>query len=197
VNPPLLIETIMKYPEAIVAVFSDHASAEAAIRKLAAAGIDIKHLSVIGKGYHTDEQVAGFYNQGDRIRFWGSRGAFWGGLWGLLFGGVFLTVPLVGPVIVVGYLAAAVVVALEGAIVVGGGSAIAAALYGLGIPRDSVLSYETAIEADGFVVMAHDTPDRIALAKSILETGNPTQIRVHSGIDHDVALIDERANAAG
>ena len=73
----------------VVAVFSDHQQAETAVRKLAASGIDMKHLSVVGQGYHSDEKVVGFYNAGDRIKFWGKRGAFWGGLWGWLFGGVF------------------------------------------------------------------------------------------------------------
>ena len=35
--------------DSAVAVFNDHESAEAAIKKLAAAGIDMKHLSVVGK----------------------------------------------------------------------------------------------------------------------------------------------------
>ena len=170
----------MEKPEAVVAVFADHAAAEAAVKKLNLAGFDIKHLSVIGKGYHVDEKVMGFYNQGDRIRFWGTRGAFWGGLWSLFFGGVVLTLPVVGPVVALGYLAAAIVAIIEGAVLVGGFSAIAAALYGLGIPKDSVLEYETAIEADSFLVMAHDTPSRIALAKGILETADASQVDVHA-----------------
>lgn len=170
----------MEKPEAVVAVFADHAAAEAAVKKLTLAGFNIKHLSVIGKGYHVDEQVVGFYNQGDRIRFWGTRGAFWGGLWSLFFGGVFLTLPLVGPVIVLGYLTAALVAVLEGAVVVGSISALAAALYGLGIPENSVLQYETAIKADAFLVMAHDTSSRIALAKNILETADASQVDVHA-----------------
>ena len=179
----------MEKPEAVVAVFADHAAAEAAVKKLNLAGFNIKHLSVIGKGYHIDEQVVGFYNQGDRIRFWGTRGAFWGGLWSLFFGGVFLTLPLIGPVIVLGYLGAALVAVLEGAVVVGGISALAAALYGAGIPENSVLQYETAIKADAFLVMAHDTPGRIAVAKSILETADASQIDVHAGVDSAAAPI--------
>ena len=186
----------MKQPEAVVAVFADHAAAEAAVKKLSQAGFDIKHLSVIGKGYHTNEQVVGFYNQGDRIRFWGTRGAFWGGLWSLFFGGVFLTVPLVGPVIVLGYLAGATVAALEGAILVGGVSAIAAGLYGLGIPKDSVLEYETAIEADAFLVMAHDTPGRVALAKKILETADAQRVEVHAGDDSTPSAAEPAAAVA-
>ena len=62
-----------------IAVFPDHNSAEMAVKTLAASGFDMKNLSVVGKGYHSEEKVVGFYNIGDRIKFWGSRGAFWGG----------------------------------------------------------------------------------------------------------------------
>jgi hypothetical protein len=37
----------------------------------------MKHLSVVGKGYHTEEKVVGSYKIGNRIKFWGKRGAFW------------------------------------------------------------------------------------------------------------------------
>ena len=139
----------------IVAVFADHQAAEAAVKKLAAAGFEMKNLSVVGKGYHTDEKVVGFYNTGDRVKFWGTRGAFWGGFWGLFFGGLFMTIPVVGHVVVLGYLAAMVVSGLETAVVVGGLSALGAALYSIGIPKDSVIQYETAVKADDFLVMAH------------------------------------------
>ena len=90
------------------AVFADHNEAEAAIRKLAVAGLDMKHFSIIGKGYHSEEKVIGFYNTGDRVKFWGQNGAMWGGLWGLFFGGILMTVPMVGSVMVLGHLAAMV-----------------------------------------------------------------------------------------
>jgi hypothetical protein len=85
-------------------------------------------LSVIGKGYHSDEQVVGFYNLGDRVKFWGRNGAYWGGLWGLFFGGMFVTVLVVGQVVVLDYLATVAVAAIEAAVVVGGVSALSAAL---------------------------------------------------------------------
>ena len=43
----------------------------------------------IGRDYHTDENVIGYYNAGDRMKYWGKLGAFWGGFWGLLFGSAF------------------------------------------------------------------------------------------------------------
>jgi hypothetical protein len=169
--------------DTVIAVFADHPAAEAAVKELTAAGLPMKTLSVVGKGYHTDEKVVGFYNLGDRVKFWGTRGAFWGGLWGLFFGGLFLTIPVVGPVIVLGYLATVAISAVEGAVVVGGLSALAAALYSIGVPKDSVIQYESALKADSFLVMAHGTPEAVARAKAILGTANPARLDVHAGVN--------------
>ena len=116
---------------------------------------------------------------GDRIKFWGSRGAFWGGLWGLFFGGLFLTIPVLGHVVVLGYLAAAIISGVENAIVVGGLSALGAALFGAGVPKDSIIKYEAAVKADSFLVTAHGTTEDLARAKEILGTVNPTTLDVH------------------
>jgi hypothetical protein len=171
----------MYHIETVIGVFPDHQSAETAVKSLADAGFQMKDLSLVGKGYHSDEKVIGFYNSGDRIKFWGSRGAFWGGFWGLFFGGMFLTIPIVGHVIVLGYLAVAAVSALEGAVVVGGLSALGAALYGIGIPKDSVIQYETDMAADRFLVMAHGTDEEVQRAKKVLDAENPTRVDVVGG----------------
>ena len=166
-------------PNSVIAVFADHEAAEAAVKKLASAGIDMKHLSVVGKGYHTDEHVVGFYNAGDRIKFWGKNGAFWGGLWGWMMAGVFVTSPVFGSVVVVGYLATAVIMALEGAVVVGGLSALGAGLASIGIPKDSIVAYETALKADKFLVMAHGPAEEMVRAKAILAPFKPATVDQH------------------
>jgi predicted ribosome-associated RNA-binding protein Tma20 len=61
-----------------------------------------------------------------------------------------------------------IVGALEGATVVGGMSALGAGLYSIGIPKDSVLTYETQIKAGKFVVIAHGTREDLAKGQSIL-----------------------------
>src|SRR5271154_3517243 len=144
----------MEKTDSVIAVFTDHNAAESAVKKLTAGGFEMKNLSVVGKGYHSEEKVVGFYNTGDRVKFWGGRGAFWGGLWGLFFGGLFMTIPVVGRVIVLGYLAAMAAAAVESAVMLGGLSALGAALYSIGVPKDSVIQYETAVKADSFLVMA-------------------------------------------
>jgi hypothetical protein len=169
----------MEQTDTVVAVFDEHAAAEAAIKQLAAAGFAMQQLSVVGKGCHTEEKVVGFYNAGDRIRFWGTRGAVWGALWGLFFGGLFITIPVVGPLVMLGYVAAAAVMAIENAVLVGGLSALGAALFSIGIPKDSVLQYEAALKADGFLVMAHGTAEDVIRVKAILGTMKPARLDTH------------------
>ena len=169
----------MQKIDSVVAVFTDHQGAEEAIKRLAQDGFAMKDLSVIGKGYHIEEKVVGFYNVGDRVKFWGLRGAFWGGLWGLFFGGLFMTVPVIGNIVVLGYLTSVVIAAIDNALVVGAFSALGAAIYSLGVPKDSVLQYEAAVKADGFLVMAHGAPDEVARAKIILATAKPSALNVH------------------
>jgi len=84
----------MSVDNAVVAVLPTHTQAEAAIKALQNAGFNMKQLSIVGKDYHTDEHVVGYYNAGDRMMYWGKLGAFWGGLWGMLFGSaLFFTRP--------------------------------------------------------------------------------------------------------
>lgn len=172
----------MEKSDTVIAVFADHNAAETAVKELTAAGFPMKNLSVVGKGYHTEENVVGFYNIGDRVKFWGTRGAFWGGLWGLFFGGLFMAIPVVGHVVVLGYLATVAITAIENAAVVGGLSALGAALFSIGVPKDSVIQYETALKADNFLVMTHGAAGEIARAKAILGTTSPARLDVHAGV---------------
>jgi hypothetical protein len=170
----------MENIDTVIAVFHDHSAAETAIKKLTSAGFEMKNLSVVGKGYHTDEKVVGFYSTGDRVKFWGARGAFWGGFWGLFLGGIFMTIPVVGHVVVLGYLAAVLISGVEGAVVVGGLSALGAGLYSIGIPKDSVIQYETALKTDNFLVMARGPTAEVVRAKTILGTLDPSRVDIHT-----------------
>jgi hypothetical protein len=169
----------MSKQNSTVAIFKDHTGAEHAIEELRKAGFDIKTLSLVGKDYHSDEQVVGYYNTGDRMRYWGKLGAFWGGLWGLLFGSALFFVPGIGPIVVGGPIVSWIVGALQGAAVVGGISAVGAALYSIGIPKDSVLRYETSLKANKFLLVVHGTADEVERAGSILQATGAIETTVH------------------
>jgi uncharacterized membrane protein len=164
----------------VVAVYKDHAGAEAAVKELQKAGFDMKKLSVVGRDYHTEEQVVGYYNTGDRMKLWGKSGAFWGGLWGLLFGSAFLAVPGLGLIAAAGPIVAWIVAGLEGAVVVGGLSALGAALISVGIPKNSIIQYETALKADKFLLIAHGTAADVAKARDIMQTTHADEFEMHA-----------------
>jgi len=171
----------MTWNDAVVAVYSSHAEAERAVGELKQGGYDMKKLSIVGKDYHTEEHVVGYYNAGDRMQYWGKWGAFWGGMWGWLFGAAFFAIPGIGPVLVAGPLVAWIIAALEGAVVVGGLSAIGAGLYSIGIPKDSILRYEKALKSDKFLLIAHGTADEVAKAREMIQRTSPLEVNIHAG----------------
>ena len=171
----------MSKKNAAVAVYNVHTEAENAIKELQKAGIDMKKLSIIGRDYHAEENVVGYYNAGDRMKFWGKLGAFWGGLWGLLFGSALFFIPGVGHIVALGPVGGMIVGALENAVIVGGLSALGAGLFSIGIPKDSVIKYETAVKADKFLVLVHGTEDDVRKAKEILDTTNAQEVSMHQG----------------
>ena len=163
----------------VVAIYDTHVQAEEAVKELQEGGIDMKTLSIAAKDTHTDEHVVGYYNAGDRMKYWGKIGAFWGGFWGLLFGSAMFAIPGIGPLLVAGPWVAWIVAGLEGAAVVGGMSAAGAGLVSIGIPKDSVLKYDVALKSDKFLLIVHGTPDAVDKAKDIIAGTRHSSYTVH------------------
>jgi uncharacterized membrane protein len=147
-----------------VALYDEHTRAENAVKALQRAGFDMKKISIIGKDYESEEHIIGFLNAGDRAKFVGKYGAFWGVLMGVLFGSAPMFVPIMGHIVILGPLAAMIVGVVQGAVVVGGVSALAGALTSIGIPKDSVLRCETALQANKFILMVHGDNQEISRA---------------------------------
>ena len=167
------IETITDHS---VAVYATHDQAEAAIKALSDSGYDLKKLSIIGQNYATEEHPVGFVNTGDRMLFWGKFGAFWGSIWGLLFGSAMLFIPGIGFVMFAGWLVAV----LDGAVLGGGIAAVGAALASIGIPKDSVLKYESALKAGSFLLLVHGSDVEVQRAKDLLATSAATEVDSYS-----------------
>jgi uncharacterized membrane protein len=170
----------MSNVESVVAVYHTHSEAETAVKELQRAGIDMHTLSIVAKDYHTDDQVVGYYNARDRMKRWGKTGAFWGGFWGLLFGSAFFAIPGIGPLLVAGPLVAWIVGTLEGAAVVGGLSALGAGLVSMGIPKDSILQYESAVKSDKFLLIVSGSAAEASKAKEIIAATQPAQLALHA-----------------
>jgi len=72
-----------------------------------------------------------------------------------------------------------IIAGLEGAVVVGGLSAVGAGLFSLGIPKDSIVMYESAVKAGKYVVVAHGTAQDVARARDIMSTLKPSGLTDH------------------
>jgi uncharacterized membrane protein len=168
-----------------VAVFERHEDADAAIRELHSSGFDMKKLSIIGRDPHTEEHAIGFYNAGERARYWGKLGAFWGTIVGILFAPAFFWIPGVGFIMTGGLIGSLLMGVLEGAVVGatvgGGGSALAGALTRMGIPKDNVIHYEQSIKADKFVLIAHGSRIDVERSRAILDRAGVSDVLIHEG----------------
>ena len=103
-------------------------------------------------------------------------GAFWGGLWGLLFGApAFLIIPGVGPVVAAGSIVAWIVAALEGAVVVGGLSAWAQDSSASAFPKQR-RQIRDVDQSRQVRLVAHGPAAEGAKARDLLNTSGAEQI---------------------
>jgi hypothetical protein len=168
----------MSEQSTVVAIYASHVEAEEALEELHSGGIDMKALSIVGKDTHTDEHAVGYYNASDRMKYWGKNGAFWGGFWGLMFGSAFLPSQASDRCLWPARWSPGS--SLEGAVVVGGLSAFGAGLYSIGIPKDSIVEYETALKTDKFLLVVHAGAAEVEKARLIIKNTSPIHFSVHS-----------------
>jgi hypothetical protein len=164
----------------VVAVYESHTAAEAAVKELEKAGLDMKRLSIVSMDYHTEQHAIGFYTSGDRMKFWGGQGALWGSLWGILFGGPFSFIPDLGPLVVMGPLVGWIVGALGGAAVGGAAGVLAAAVSSVGIAKGSVVKYELDLKGGKFLVLVRGPSEMVGHARVALGTTGASRLTAHA-----------------
>jgi hypothetical protein len=169
----------MSIHNSAVAVYRTHIDADQALKSLQRGGIDMHNVSIIGNGYHADEQAVGYYYTGDRMKYWGKVGAFWGGFWGTLFESAFFMIPGLGPILAAGPVVGLIAGAFDSAAAVGGLGALGTGLYVMGIPKDSIGKCETALKTDQFLLIVNGTVSEVTKAKDIFETAHPVYLERH------------------
>lgn len=160
----------MKRPHCIaVAIFDTHCEALEAVRQLQRGGFDMSKISMVGRGCDTSEDRADSAEA--PVHFSAKPESFWASLGETLFGTAFLVSPVLGHLVVLGPLASAA--ASAGRALVGGSlSALAGALSALGISRQCVLHYQTALEADKYLLVVHGEAHLQQRASDLLARAN-------------------------
>ena len=165
----------------MIAVYGSHSSAEAGLKMLERGGIEMRRISIVGRDYHTEEQPIGYFNLGDRVRFFGKYGAFWGTLAGILLGSFVMFIPVFGHLIILGPLAATIVSGAQGAVLGGGTGALVGALTAIGVPRDSAVRYETQLKADKFLLLVHGDSQEVSRAQELLARSDAETVETLDG----------------
>lgn len=165
-----------------VAAYRSHAEAETAVKTLAQSGIDMSKISIVGRDFHSEEQPVGYFNFGDRIKFFGKLGAFWGTIAGVLLGSFVLILPVFGHLVILGPLAASIVSGAEGAILGGGAGAVIGGLTAIGVPHNSALRYESALKADQFLLLIQGDASEAARAETLLEDSGAVSLETHAPV---------------
>ena len=52
----------------------------------------------------------------------------------------------------------------------------------MGIPKDSVIKYETQIKSDKFILVCHGTIEEVEKARSILENTKAVEVNLHGDL---------------
>jgi hypothetical protein len=150
-----------------VAVYETQSQAELAVKLLHGSGFDMKLISILGKDYPLEEKRS-VAREGDQGRFYSKLSALWMGLTGVLLGSAQLFIPSVGHIFVLGPLASMVAGAVQGALIVNSVSALFAVLGGAGVPKDSLLHYETLLNTDKFLLLVHGNAEAFQWAHEVL-----------------------------
>lgn len=171
------------FEEITVATFDKRQKAEDALRALERDGIAISKMSIVGAEPYTEEHALRYYRPGERVLVWAGWAALWGVFWGLFFGPVFVHIPGFGnlPGIVhfppgLGHyysfhIAANPLALLWGPVINGlvfaAVGAIAAWLFGLRTPRNSVVKYETSYSPSKYLLIVKGSPEDVDRARAI------------------------------
>jgi hypothetical protein len=172
-------ERTMGQESSVIGVYGNIDQADEAVQKLGQGGFPIQHVSVITQNLGSERKIHGFVTSCDVAKSSARTGAWVGGIFGALVGAAFIWVPGVGPMIVAGSLAAALLGGVAGAVAGAAGAGVLGWLTALGISKQHIVKYEESIKAGKVLVVAHGTPDEIKKAQTILAGTAPTELTAH------------------
>ncbi|MEO7719792.1 MAG: general stress protein [Capsulimonas sp.] len=162
--------------QSVVAIYRSHIDAEEAVRRLAADGLPVETISIIGRNFESHEDVQGFYRPADAAIAGAGDGAWFGGIFGLMLGAMgFFIVPALGAFMVMGPLSGMIAGAIGGA----GVGALINGLIALGIPKDQALKYQERLQAGEFLVVVHGNANEVSRAHEVLHGGLHTHLETH------------------
>jgi hypothetical protein len=182
---------MMNLHNSAVGLFESHLHAEAGIRVVAHCGVDMTQISLVGADHQSGNQVVEFFPAGNGTTPSDPQDETWSGAWGLLIGAGFYWVPGVGPLLAAGPLVPMLIGANDGQTIDRSHSALRVSLLNMGIPRNRVAMYESAIHAGKFILAFHGTPREVERAEGIFSDAESSETAMY-GREVGVVVSGER-----
>ncbi len=154
--------------DVLVKVCNNYDEAARVVSRLLSNGVLKKYISVIAKGEQEEKNEFEYKKNAENMIFWGEQGAFWGGLWGLLMGGILFWAPGVGPIVATGRILTAIAGMAAGAVMFGATGAMTAWLVDLGIEKSLAEKYGDMLQDNKILVIVHGDEDAVEIAKKAL-----------------------------
>jgi hypothetical protein len=163
--------------QTVVAVYAALEPARAAVDALRGRGIPAEQISFVARTLQERPELREQINLGDKTEVDAAKGAGLGGLAGLLAGAALAAIPGIGPLLLLGPLAAG----LTGAVVGG----LIGAMTGWGVPREQAARYEDEVRRGNYLVIVRGDPEQVHRAEEALEATRAQSVRRHAESSDD------------
>lgn len=161
-----------------VLLYSNHKNLEQDVNALQTRSFDMRTVSIVGKVPQHKTHATGLYITDGQIRYQGSQGSFWNGLWIRLSGAGFFLLPALGALVAAGPIAHLLTKEYTGIDVGSGLSVLAQAFFGIGIPVNSICQYEESVNSGKLMLIIHGLHGDIEFACQLLHS-KTQQVTVH------------------
>lgn len=160
---------------AAVVICDSSAEVEKAIAELRDAGFDMRQISLAGRDNGFLDSWGSPHKSGRTLRHSTKSSTFWIRVQGLLGDEEFYDFPGMGRVVLAGPIADWVAVILDHVPMFGGMSALGAGLYSIGIAKEKVFEYESALKEGRYLLLIHGASAEVTWAQEIL--GHASHVR--------------------
>lgn len=126
-----------------------------AVKKLQAQNFNLTAVSVVGNANDKEEQVVGVYTNDGNKHFQGTQAAFWQSLWEILDGELFFVTPELSSLFAAGAIVPLLVKEKDDIDIHGRFSALAATLFSMGVPANSIRQYEAEIKTGNILLIVN------------------------------------------
>jgi hypothetical protein len=169
--------------QGVIGMYDSMSKAEEAVYTLDRGGFPTRQVSIVAQHLQSESRVNGYVTVSDAGRTGAMTGAWLGGLLGLLTGVAFVWIPGVGPLIVTGHLASALLTlvgGVDGAVVGVAWGGVLGILVGVGVSKEPIIKYEGHVKAGKYLVIAHGSGEEVERARNILQGTAATELQLHA-----------------